>query len=66
MKSRKMQGGTDGRKIHVTVPAAANPRLRIRCALEDVIIQDHVAGLISEAVQDTGVADNGNAMLKGA
>ena len=64
MKNGKAQVGSKGRKIHITLPESVHQRLRIKCALEDLTIQDYVSFLISEAVQDIAVVENGKAIRK--
>ncbi len=34
------------RKIHISIPEELHKRIRIRCACDDVSIQDYVASLI--------------------
>jgi hypothetical protein len=64
MKTEKAQKDSKGRKIHITLPESVHQRLRIKCALEDLTIQDYVSLLISEAVQDIAVVENGKALMK--
>jgi hypothetical protein len=66
MKTQKAQIDSKGKKIHITLHESIHQRLRIKCALEDLTIQDYVASLISEAVQNVAVVDNGKAVMKGA
>jgi predicted HicB family RNase H-like nuclease len=40
------------RKIHVALPDDVHQKLRVKCALNDVTIQEYVASLIEEAVRD--------------
>ena len=40
------------RKIHVALPDEVHQKLRVKCALKDVTIQEYVASLIEEAVRD--------------
>ena len=40
------------RKIHVALPDAVHQKLRVKCALEDVTIQEYVSRLIAKDVQD--------------
>lgn len=44
-----------GRKVHITLPVETHQRLRIRCAVEDVTIQEFVARLIESSVEDFSV-----------
>lgn len=64
MKKEKAQIDLRGRKIHITLPESVHQRLRIKCALEDLTIQDYVASLISEAVWAIAVVENGKAVMK--
>ncbi len=64
MKMEKAQIDSRGRKIHITLPESVHQRLRIKCALEDLTIQDYVSFLISQAVQDIAVVENGKAIRK--
>lgn len=66
MKTEKAQIDSRGRKIHITLPESVHQRLRIKCALKDLTIQDYVSFLISEAVQDIAVVENGKAVMKEA
>lgn len=45
------------RKIHVALPDEVHQKLRVKCALRNVTIQEYVASLIAEAVRDI-VIDN--------
>ncbi|RLB87281.1 MAG: hypothetical protein DRH50_17090 [Deltaproteobacteria bacterium] len=38
------------RRIHVNLPEEVHQKLRVKCALEDVTIQDFVSDLIGKAV----------------
>ena len=40
------------RKIHVALPDNVHQKLRVKCALEDVTIQQYVSSLIALDVQD--------------
>lgn len=40
------------RKIHIALPEEVHQRLRIKCAIADVSIQDFVARLLAESVKD--------------
>jgi len=66
MKRQKNQADSKGRKIHITLPENVHQRLRVKCAIEDLKIQDYVAGLITEAVSEVAVMDNGKAVMKEA
>lgn len=41
-----------GRKIHVALPEDVHQRLRVKCALEDVTIQQYVARLLEKNVEN--------------
>jgi predicted HicB family RNase H-like nuclease len=41
---------TKGKKIHITLPEEVHRRLRVKCALEDITIQEYVSELISNDV----------------
>ena len=45
------------RKIHINLTEEAHQKLRIKCAMEDLTIQDYVAGLIEESLKDTDLPD---------
>lgn len=66
MKTAKEPIDSRSRKIHITLPESVHQRLRIKCALEDLTIQDCVSSLISEAVRDISIVENGKAVMKGA
>jgi predicted HicB family RNase H-like nuclease len=40
------------RKIHINLPEEVHQKLRVKCALEDVTIQEFVERLIMESVDD--------------
>ena len=40
------------RKIHVALPDDVHRKLRVKCALEDVTIQEYVARLIKADIED--------------
>ena len=44
------------RRIHVNLPEEVHQKLRVKCALEDVTIQEFVERLISERVKDIKVS----------
>ena len=39
------------RKIHINLPEEVHVKLRVKCALEDVTIQEWVAGLIEQELK---------------
>lgn len=43
------------RKIHIALPGELHQLLRIKCAVEDLSIQEFVQRLVSEAVKDIRV-----------
>jgi len=43
---------SDKRKIHVALPDDVHQKLRMKCALEDVTIQEYVSRLIEQDVKD--------------
>ena len=49
---RKQTNTNGGRKVHITLPEDTHQRLRIKCAIEDVTIQEFVARLVETAVKD--------------
>ena len=44
------------RKIHVALPDDVHQKLRVKCALEDVTIQEYVAQLIAHDVSDINIS----------
>jgi len=44
------------RKIHINLPEDVHQKLRVKCALEDVTIQEFVEKLISESVDNIKVS----------
>jgi len=55
----KRQTKTNGaRKVHITLPPETHQRLRIKCAVEDVTIQEFVAKLIEDSVSGVAVTHN--------
>jgi len=66
MKTAKEPIDSRSRKIHITLPERVHQRLRIKCALEDLTIQDYVSSLISEAVRDISIVENGKAVMRRA
>jgi hypothetical protein len=49
---KKQTKTNGGRKVHITLPEETHQRLRIKCAIEDVTIQEFVARLVETAVKD--------------
>jgi|JRYH01.1.fsa_nt_gb hypothetical protein len=49
---KKQTNTNGGRKVHITLPEETHQRLRIKCAIEDVTIQEFVARLVETAVKD--------------
>lgn len=43
------------RRIHVNLPEEVHRRLRVKCALEDVTIQEFVASALARAVVDVSL-----------
>lgn len=43
------------RRIHVNLPEEVHQKLRVKCALEDMTIQDFVSDLIGKAVASVRV-----------
>jgi len=43
------------RKIHIALPDDVHQRLRVKCALEDMSMQEFVATLLAEAVRNIRV-----------
>ena len=52
MKTAKEPIDSRSRKIHITLPESVHQRLRIKCALEDLTIQEFVAKMVETAVKD--------------
>jgi predicted DNA binding CopG/RHH family protein len=50
------------RKVHVALPGDVHQKLRVKCALEDVTIQQYVSSLIERDVSDVQLP---SAPLKG-
>jgi predicted DNA binding CopG/RHH family protein len=48
------------RKIHVALPDDVHQKLRVKCALKDVTIQEYVSRLIEKDVRDISVPRTGN------
>lgn len=40
------------RKIHINLPEEVHQKLRVKCALEDVTIQEWVSNLIKQGLRD--------------
>jgi len=41
------------RKIHINLPEEVHQKLRVKCALEDVTIQEYVSSLIKDDLRKT-------------
>lgn len=63
MKKQTKTNG--GRKVHITLPEETHQRLRIKCAIEDVTIQEFVARLIESSVAGVELMQNGGQTQKG-
>lgn len=48
------------RQIHVVLPDDVHQKLRVKCALKDVTIQEYVSKLIEKDVGDISVPHTGN------
>jgi hypothetical protein len=58
---------TNGRrKVHITLPEEMHQRLRIKCAIEDVTIQEFVAHLIEKSLVSISMAVNDIKVQSGA
>lgn len=66
MKATKEPIDPRSKKIHITLPESVHQRLRIKCALEDLTIQDYVSSLISEAIRDISIVEKGKTVMRGA
>ena len=55
---RKKTKAFSGRKVHITLPEKTHQLLRIKCAIEDVTIQEFVALLIEDSVAGVEVVQN--------
>ena len=53
--TRKKESRSAVRRIHVNLPEEVHQKLRVKCALEDVTIQDFVSDLIGKAVASVRV-----------
>lgn len=62
---KKQANANGGRKVHITLPEETHQRLRIKCAIEDVTIQEFVARLIEKAVTGVEVLQSGGQTRKG-
>jgi len=51
MNKKRKSKQVDVRRIHVNLPEEVHQKLRVKCALEDVTIQQFVANLITNAVK---------------
>ena len=61
---KKQTNTNGGRKVHITLPET-HQRLRIKCAIEDVTIQEFVARLIESSVAGVEALQNGGQTQKG-
>lgn len=48
------------RKIHINLPEEIHQQLRIKCAVNDVSIQEFVAEIISRSVSGVRVVESGD------
>jgi|GEM_PF-1888443 len=62
---KKQTKTNGGRKVHITLPEETHQRLRIKCAIEDVTIQEFVARLIENSVAGVELMQNGGQTQKG-
>ena len=62
---KKQTKTNGGRKVHITLPEETHQRLRIKCAIEDVTIQEFVARLIESSVAGVELMQNGGQTQKG-
>ena len=62
---KKQTKTNGGRKVHITLPEETHQRLRIKCAIEDVTIQEFVARLIENSVAGVEALQNGGQTQKG-
>jgi len=56
MNKKQKSKQADVRRIHVNLPEEVHRKLRVKCALKDVTIQEFVKRLISESVDDIKVS----------
>ena len=56
---KKQTSANGGRKVHITLSEETHQRLRIKCAIEDVTIQEFVARLIENSVADVELMRKG-------
>lgn len=47
------------RKIHIVLPEEVHRRLRVKCALQDVTIQNFVSELLTNSVKDVVISKSG-------
>ena len=52
MNKKRRSKQADVRRIHVNLPDEVHQKLRVKCALEDVTIQEYVSRLIARFVED--------------
>lgn len=62
---KKQTNANGGRKVHITLPEETHQRLRIKCAIEDVTIQEFVARLIENSVASVEALQIGGQTQKG-
>ncbi len=51
------------RKIHIVLPEDVHKLLRVKCALNEVTIQEYVARLLKNSVKDVVIADRGKSTI---
>jgi len=51
MNKKQRSKQADVRRIHVNLPEEVHQKLRVKCALEDMTIQEYVSRLIAKDVQ---------------
>jgi len=52
MNKKRNRKQADVRRIHVNLPDEVHQKLRVKCALEDMTIQEYVSKLIARFVGD--------------
>jgi len=52
------------RKIHINLPEEVHQKLRVKCALEDLTIQEFVEGLIVASVRDVSITSGQKVKLQ--
>jgi len=52
MNKKQKSKQADVRRIHVNLPEDVHQKLRVKCALEDMTIQEYVSRLIAKGVQN--------------